>query len=144
MKTKIIVIGLITFVVETLLFELWIYLSKPTPDISIALIVIIPFIFGGSILIGLFILWIKIRHLAKIAFLNAVVGPTIFYFYGQCGLRVGVKGTTTCIHSILTLLSLKYLFQKQVITFQFLMGQINQTVRQRDFSSDNIKSRATP
>lgn len=75
-----IVIGLMVFVIETLLFGLWIYLEKPTPDISIALIVIIPFIFGVSILIGLALLWFKLRHLAKIAFLNSVVGPTLFYF----------------------------------------------------------------
>ncbi|RAV97698.1 hypothetical protein [Pseudochryseolinea flava] len=80
MKTKLIAIGLTVFVVETLLFGLWIYLNKPTPDISIALIVIIPFIFGLSILIGLFLLWFKVGHLAKIAFLNSIIGPLIFYF----------------------------------------------------------------
>lgn len=70
---------LTVFVLETLLFGLWIYLDKPTPDVSIALIVIIPFIFGVSILVGLAFLWFKAGHPAKIAFLNSIFAPLIFY-----------------------------------------------------------------
>ncbi len=80
MKTKLVIIGLIVFIVESFFFGLWIYLEKPTPDISIALILIIPLIFGVSIVIGLLLLWLKVGDIAKIAFLNSIIGSLIFYF----------------------------------------------------------------
>ena len=81
MKLKgIIITGLIIVVLETSVFGLWIYSAKPTPDISIALILILPLIFGANIVVGLILYFVKKRQTANIVFANSFVGPVIFYF----------------------------------------------------------------
>ncbi len=81
MKSKgLIIIGLIIVVLETMIFGLWIYSEKPTPDISIALIIILPLIFGANIVVGLILYFVKKRQTANIVFANSFVGPVIFYF----------------------------------------------------------------
>jgi hypothetical protein len=81
MKSKrLIIIGLALIVIETLIFGLWIYSEKPTPDVSIALVIIVPFLFGVSIILGLVFYLLKRRPIANLIFLNSVIAPTIFYF----------------------------------------------------------------
>ena len=81
MKPKgLVIIGLTIVVLETVIYGLWIYSEKPRPDISIALVIIIPLIFGANIVVGLILYFLKKRQTANIVFANSVVGPVMFYF----------------------------------------------------------------
>jgi hypothetical protein len=66
--------------IETLAFVLLIFGGKPEPSISIGLIVIVPFLCGLNIILGLLLLIRKLKNIAVVGFVNAVVSPLIFYF----------------------------------------------------------------
>jgi hypothetical protein len=81
MKLKgLIIIGLAIGLIETALFGLLIYLGKPTPDVSIGIILIVPLTFAANIIAGLIFYFFKKRQVAKVIFCNSVIGPIIFYF----------------------------------------------------------------
>jgi len=74
-----IIYGLTIVVIETIIFRLWIYSEKPTPDVSIALVIIIPLIFATNIVVGLIFFFLGKRQISGVLFVNAFVGSIIFY-----------------------------------------------------------------
>jgi hypothetical protein len=73
-------IGLAIGVVETLIFAMLVFAGKPEPSVSIALVFIVPFLFGLNIILGLYYYLRKLKQIATVVFVNSVVSPVIFYF----------------------------------------------------------------
>jgi len=74
-KTKY---GIGILVLEIILLGFWIYDMKPTPSVSIGIVLIVPILFGLNLIVGLILYFLK-KPLSKIFFANSIICPLIFY-----------------------------------------------------------------
>ncbi|MFV8360062.1 hypothetical protein [Flavobacterium sp. LS1P3] len=77
-KKKIIIYSIGFLILETLFLGLFIYNMKPDPSVSIALVLIIPFLFILNIIVATVLYFFK-KEIAKLFFVNSIISPIIFY-----------------------------------------------------------------
>ncbi|WP_431472171.1 hypothetical protein I5168_00925 [Nonlabens sp. SCSIO 43208] len=72
--------GIGILILEIILLGLWIYQMKPDPSTSIGIVLILPFLFGLNLIIGLIFYFLK-KPLSKLFLINSIICPLIFYAF---------------------------------------------------------------
>ena len=75
---RILKYGIGILILEIILLGLWIYQMEPDPSISIGIVLILPFLFGLNVIIGLILYFFK-KSLSKLFLINSIICPLIFY-----------------------------------------------------------------
>lgn len=76
---RLIILGIVIIVAESICFRLWVYIEQPDPSVSIGELLVIPVLFGVNILIGTALYFLKQRQIFRLFFINALVAPIIFH-----------------------------------------------------------------
>ena len=69
----------VIIVTQFFVFMLWVYQGQPDPSVSIGEIIIIAFLAGLNLLLGVIIYFYPQRRLSRYFFANAIVAPVIFH-----------------------------------------------------------------